>query len=234
MIDIERLSKRYSKEGQATLALADFSLSVRQGEMVALLGENGAGKSTLLRILSTLIKPDSGHASVAGFDLVKQAKDVREAIGVALQDVSLYPAGRVRQVLDLHAQLHGLNRLEMSVRSNEVIELMGLNEVSTRKVHQLSGGMRRRLDLGLALIHQPSVLILDEPTASLDPHSRNRFWQELNRLRNNGICILLATQSMQEAEHLADRAVVLVNGAVWLDDAPATALSEMTEDVQVV
>jgi ABC-2 type transport system ATP-binding protein len=234
MIGIERLSKRYARKGQTTLALADFTLSARQGETIALLGANGAGKSTLLKVLSTLLKPDSGRASVAGFDLVRRARNVRGVIGVALQDTSLYPAGRVRQVLNLHARLHGLNRRETSARSDEVIEVIGLDEVSTRRVHQLSGGMRRRLDLGLALVHRPPVLLLDEPTASLDPHTRHLFWRELARLRDDGVCTLLATQSMEEAERLADRAVVLVNGTVWIDDAPAIAINEMSDDVPVV
>ena len=227
-IDIEGLSKQYAGSPPALL---DLTLGVGSGETVALIGENGAGKSTLIRILSTLLSPDSGRAAVAGFDLMRQAPEIRKVIGVALQDVSVYPAGRVHQVLRLHAQLHGLSREESSRRSDEVIDLFELGQVRNRRAHRLSGGMRRRLDLGLALIHRPPVLLLDEPTASLDPPSREGLWEELARLRGEGTCVLMATQDMSEAERLADRIVVLVNGATWLDGAPATAFHEMSTKV---
>jgi ABC-type multidrug transport system ATPase subunit len=229
-IDIDRLTKRYAKGTAATPALSELSLTVHRGEALALLGANGAGKSTLIRILSTLLRPDSGRATIGGFDVVKDATGVRETIGVALQEASVYPAGRVQHVLTLHARLHGLDRLTATRRSSEVIELLGLGQVTDRKVHRLSGGMRRRLDLGLALIHMPPVLLLDEPTAGLDPIARYEFWNELTRLRDGGTCVLLATQSTEEAEHLTERVVVLANGCLWLDDTPAVALREMSSD----
>lgn len=227
MIDIERLTKRYVRGRETTAALSNLDLAVRQGEALVLLGANGAGKSTLIRILSTLLRPDSGSAAIAGLDVVRQATAVRESIGIALQDTSLYPSGRVRQVLKLHARLHGFDRPEGARRSDEVLELVGLSIASNRRVRQLSGGMRRRLDLGLALIHRPPVLLLDEPTSSLDPVSRNAFWAELSDLRDRGICVLLATQDMEEAERVADRVVVLEDGTVGLDDIPSVALREM-------
>lgn len=228
MIDIDRLSKRYDKGGTTTIALSEFNLTVSEGEALALLGPNGAGKSTLIRILTTLLRPDSGRAEIGGFDVVRNAPSVRETIGVALQEASLYPAGRVRQVLNLHARLHGLARPAAARRSNEIVELVGLDQVAERKVHRLSGGMRRRLDLGLALIHRPPVLLLDEPTASLDPISRQGFWEELARLRDHGACVLFATQNMAEAEYLTNRVVVLASGTLRLDDTPAAALREMS------
>lgn len=231
MIDIEGLSKRYSKEEARRPALSDLSLAVNEGETVALIGANGAGKSTLIKILSTLLRPDSGRAAVAGMDVVRRAAEVRKAIGITLQDVSLYPSGRVLKVLNLHAQLHGLDRVETSRRSNEIVTLMDLGQVADRKVHHLSGGMRRRLDLGLALIHQPPVLLLDEPTTSLDPISRAAFWDELDRLRSEGTCLLVATQSIEEAERLADRIVTLTNGAVGSGDTPAATINEFSSPV---
>lgn len=231
MIDIERLTKRYPGSRPALL---DLTLSAQSGETVALIGENGAGKSTLIRILATLLNPDSGRAEVAGFDLGKQAPEVRKSIGVALQDVSVYPAGRARRTLRLHAQLHGFSRAESSRRSNEITELLELGQVRDLRAHRLSGGMRRRLDLGLALIHRPPVLLLDEPTASLDPASREGFWDELECLRNEGTCVLMATQDMNEAERLADRIVVLVNGSAHLDGDPTVALREMSTGVHRV
>jgi ABC-2 type transport system ATP-binding protein len=229
MIDIEGLSKRYT-QGEVAPALSELNLTVDQGEALALLGANGSGKSTLIRILSTLLRPDSGHAAVAGFDVVDHASTVRESIGIALQDPSLYPAGRVRKVLNLHARLHGLNRVTAAKRSDEVMELTGLGQVADRKVHRLSGGMRRRLDLGLALIHHPAVLLLDEPTASLDSTSKRELWGELARLRDDGACVLLATQNMDEAEQLADRVVVLVNGGLSPEGTLSAAIHEMSDD----
>jgi len=231
MIEIEKLSKRYGRGRDTMPALSALSLTVGKGEALALLGANGAGKSTLLRILSTLLRPDSGCAAIGGFDVVTQSSRVRETIGVALQDASLYPAGRVRQVFNLHARLHGLNRTSATRRASEIIERVGLEQVAERKVHRLSGGMRRRADLGLALIHRPPVLLLDEPTASLDPISRRELWGELARLRDGGTCVLLATQNMEEAEYLTNRVVVLVDGALRLDDTPAAAFREISLNV---
>ena len=227
MIDIEGLSKRYGKGESPAPALSGVTLSVEAGEAVALIGANGAGKSTLIRILSTLLLPDAGSAAIGGLDVVGQAAGVRGTIGVALQDTSLYPSGRVDQVLKLHARLHGLASAEASRRSGELVELMGLGEVTGWKVRRLSGGMRRRLDLCLALIHRPPVLLLDEPTASLDPTSRGQLWQELSHMRDQGTCILMATQNMDEARWLANRIVVLDDGAIGVDGAPATTIGEM-------
>jgi ABC-type multidrug transport system ATPase subunit len=225
-IAIDDLSKAYVK-GQAEMpALVKLSLEVEAGQALALLGPNGAGKSTIVRILSTLVRPDSGRATIAGFDVVKQAPRVRESVGVALQEVGLYSAGRVRQILIHHARLFGLGRRAATQRANEIVELAGLGQVAGRRVHRLSGGMRRRLDLGLALIHQPPVLLLDEPTNSLDPFSRREFWGELARLRDRGTCILFASQDIEEAEQLADRVAILADGALWRDDLPAALVRE--------
>jgi ABC-type multidrug transport system ATPase subunit len=227
MISVEELSKRYLRGQGGTLALSNLSLEVERGEALALLGRNGAGKSTVVKILSTLIRSDRGHASIAGFDVVKQAPRIREVIGVALQEVGVYPAARVRQILTLHARLLGLDRAAATRRSGEIVEFAGLGQVTQQRVHRLSGGMRRRLDLGLALIHRPPVLLLDEPTDSLDPFSRQEFWAELARLRDHGTCILFATQNLEEAEFLADRVAILDDGVLWRDDTPATALREV-------
>lgn len=225
-IELERISKAYARGPGAVPALFELSLAVEEGQALALLGPNGAGKSTVVRILSTLSRPDSGRASIAGFDVVGQAARVRACIGVALQEVGLYPAGRVRQVLLHHARLFGLRRPAASRRCDEIIELTGLAKLSGQRVSRLSGGTRRRLDLGLALLHRPPVLLLDEPTGSLDPFSRREFWRELARLRDEGTSILFASQSIDEAERLADRVAVLVDGAVWRDDIPAAAVRE--------
>lgn len=231
MIDIEGLSKRYDRGGDHTPALSEVSLAVEEGEVAVLIGANGAGKSTLIRILSTLLLPDGGRAAVGGLDVVRQARRVRETIGVALQDTTLYPSGRVGQVLKLHARLHGLAPVMASRRRDELVHLMDLGEVVDWRVRRLSGGMRRRLDLSLALIHRPPVLLLDEPTASLDPFSRSRFWREIAAMRDDGSCVLLATQNMDEARWLADRTVALRGGAIDVHGAVATTADEMAVDV---
>jgi len=226
-IELDQISKTYAKGTHAVPALSGLSLIVEQGQALALLGANGAGKSTLVQILATLSRPDSGHASIAGFDTVGQAAQVRACIGVALQEVGVYPNGKVRQVLQHHARLFGLNRSAASRRCDEMIELTGLTKAADQRVHRLSGGTRRRLDLGLALLHRPPVLLLDEPTGSLDPFSRREFWRELSRLRDEGTCILFASQSLEEVEQLADRVVVLVDGAIWRDDISAAAVRDV-------
>lgn len=228
-IEVDAVSKRFSRKPDTALALSRFSLRVESGEAVALLGVNGAGKSTLLRILSTLLKPDSGRASIAGFDVVTQAPRVRACIGVAPQDVGLYPSGTVRKVLLYHARLFGFRRSEASGRSEELIELAGLSRVADRRLRHLSAGTRRRVDLCLALASRPPVLLLDEPTASLDPFARRDLWVELGRLRDEGACILFATQSLDEAESLADRVVVVVNGSAHEETGSAAAIREVWE-----
>jgi ABC-2 type transport system ATP-binding protein len=234
-IEIERITKAYARGPGAVPALSGLSLNVDEGQALALLGPNGAGKSTVVRILATLSRPDSGRAAIGGFDVVGQAGQVRACIGVALQEVGLYPAGRVRQVLLHHARLFGLSRPAAARRCDEIIELAGLAKLAGQRVGRLSGGTRRRLDLGLALLHRPAVLLLDEPTGGLDPFSRREFWRELAGLRDGGTCILFASQSIDEAEQLADRVAVLNDGAIWRDDIPPAALREVwgSDDIAV-
>lgn len=212
MIEIEGLSKRYSGNGSEIPALVDLNLLVERGRAVALLGPNGAGKSTAMGILSTLIRADAGRASVAGFEVAAQPQRVREAIGVVQQDTTLYEKGEVRQVLTLHARLLGSSRVVAVRRADELIELARLQSVAGQKVQRLSGGMRRRLDIVLSLVHNPPVLLLDEATSSLDPVSRHDLWDEFARLRDSGTCILFASQDIEETERLADWVAVLANG----------------------
>jgi ABC-type multidrug transport system ATPase subunit len=213
MIEIEGLSKRYSRGESQAPALTEFSLAVRGGEAAALLGPNGAGKSTAIGILSTLIRADSGRASIAGFEVTAHPQRIRQAIGVVQQDTGLYAGGRVRQLLILHARLFGLSGTAAR-RADELIELARLEDVAGHKVRQLSGGMRRRLDICLSLVHEPPVLLLDEATSSLDPISRQDLWGEFARLRDNGACILFASQDIEEVEWLADWVGVLEQGTL--------------------
>lgn len=209
-----------------TPALSELSLSVERGQAVALLGPNGAGKSTVIGILSTLVRADSGRAAVAGFEVATCPQQVREATGVVQQDTGLYLAGQVRQLLTLHARLFGLSRGAASRRADELIELVRLQDVAGLKVRQLSGGMRRRLDISLSLVHNPPVLLLDEATSSLDPGSRQNLWDEFARLRDNGTCILFASQDIEETERLADWVGVLANGTLK-DVLPPSGVREL-------
>jgi ABC-2 type transport system ATP-binding protein len=207
-------------------ALSDFNLVVERGQAVALLGPNGAGKSTVLGILSTLVGADAGRGSVADFDIEARPHRVREVIGVVQQDTGLHSGGRVRQLLALHARLFGLSRAEAAKRADELVELAQLEDVAGRKVRQLSGGMRRRLDISLSLVHSPPVLLLDEATSSLDPVSRQDLWDEFARLRDNGTCILFASQDIEETERLADWVGVLANGTLQ-DVIPPSRVREL-------
>ncbi len=219
-ISIEGVCKRYRGSGGGAFALTDVSFDVGRGEILGLLGVNGAGKSTLVRILSTLLRPDSGTAGIAGHDILREPNAVRRSIGVAQQEVWLDESRPVRTVLDLHARLHGLSRRDGARRIEELLELLRLQGVADRRIHSLSGGMRRKVDLALALVHVPPVIFLDEPTSGMDPPSRLEFWERIRSLREEGATILLTTQHLEEAEQLADRVIILSEGRVLTSGTP--------------
>ena len=232
-IKLENLSKVYGNEDSA--ALCGLSFSVERGEAVALIGSNGAGKSTVISILSTLLRPSSGRASVAGFDVLRDPARVRQEIGVVQQWVTLDPTARIRDILELHARLAGLNGASLASRVGELLELAGLERAARRRVHQLSGGMQRKLDISLALICEPPVLLLDEPTDNLDSPSRLEFWEELSRLRDTGTCVLFTSQDQEEIEYLADRVMVLTDGLLVREDAiPSQPARGWSTDVDAV
>ena len=204
-------------------AVDGVDLEVAQGEIFGFLGPNGAGKSTTVRMLTTLLTPTAGTATVAGFDVVKQANDVRRSIGVALQDAAIDPLMTGNELLHLQAVLYGLPVAQVRPRSDELLERVGLSGAADRRVGTYSGGMRRRLDLALSLIHQPTVLFLDEPTTGLDPMSRITLWEEVKRLNNEGTTVLLTTQYLEEADQLADRVAIIDHGLIVKEGTP-TAL----------
>lgn len=219
-IAVEGVCKRYRGSDGGVLALRDVSLGVAKGEILGLLGVNGAGKSTLVRILSTLLKPDSGIVSIGGHDVVREADAVRRSIGVAQQTVGLDESRPVRTVLTLHARLYGLSRSAGARRIEELLDVLRLQTVANKQIRHLSGGMRRKVDLALALVHGPSIVFLDEPTFGMDPPSRLEFWELIRRLRQQGVTILLTTQYLEEADHLADRVVILSEGRVVAEGTP--------------
>ena len=195
-------------------AVDGVDLEVRTGEIFGLLGPNGAGKSTIVRMLTTLLKPTAGSAHVAGFDVVKEADKVRRSIGVALQDAAIDPLMTGRELLNLQAVLYGLSRSAGRARGDELLERVGLTAAAERRVGTYSGGMRRRLDLALSLVHEPTVLFLDEPTTGLDPMSRLTLWEEVRRLNQSGTTVLLTTQYLEEADQLADRIAIVDHGRI--------------------
>jgi len=204
-------------------AVDGVDLQVNDGEIFGFLGPNGAGKSTVIRMLTTLLKPTSGHARVAGYDVVTQANDVRRNIGVALQDAAIDPLMTGNELLRLQAVLYGLQVAQVQPRADELLERVGLTGAADRRVGTYSGGMRRRLDLALSLVHQPTVLFLDEPTTGLDPMSRITLWEEVRRLNNEGTTVLLTTQYLEEADQLADRVAIIDHGKIVKEGTP-TAL----------
>ncbi len=204
-------------------AVDGVDLAVQHGEIFGFLGPNGAGKSTVIRMLTTLLKPTAGTARVAGFDVVSRANDVRRNIGVALQDAAIDPLMTGNELLHLQAVLYGLPPSQVKPRAHELLERVGLTGAADRRVGTYSGGMRRRLDLALSLIHQPTVLFLDEPTTGLDPMSRITLWDEVRRLNNEGTTVLLTTQYLEEADQLADRVAIIDHGKIVEEGTP-TAL----------
>jgi ABC-2 type transport system ATP-binding protein len=210
MIEAHDIVKRFGKNQ----ALQGVSFQVGRGTVLGLLGPNGAGKSTVIRILSTLLRPDAGHASVAGFDVVSRAHQVRSVIGLAGQYAAVDELLTGRENLELAGLWYHLPRREYRRRAQEMLERLSLTDAGDRPVRTYSGGMRRRLDIGASLIARPPVLFLDEPTTGLDPRTRNDLWSFVRELADGGTTVLLTTQYMEEAEFLAHRIVVIDRGAV--------------------
>ena len=202
-------------------AVKGINLEIKAGEVFGFLGPNGAGKSTAVRMLTTLLRPTSGTARVAGYDVVKQADQVRRNIGVALQDAAIDPLMTGAELLALQAVLYGIPSSSLKKRSDELLERVGLTAAASRRVSTYSGGMRRRLDLALSLIHQPTVLFLDEPTTGLDPMSRLTLWEEVRRLNREGTTVMLTTQYLEEADQLADRIAIIDHGKIVREGKPA-------------
>ena len=202
-------------------AVAGVDLEVAEGEIYAFLGPNGAGKTTTVRILTTLLRPTAGSARVAGFDVVAEPGDVRKAIGVALQEAALDPLMTGRELIRLQATLHGIPREEGQRKAAALLQRVGLTEAADRQVGTYSGGMRRRLDLASALVHEPRVLFLDEPTTGLDPVSRKAIWEEVEQLNSEGTTVFLTTQYLEEADQVADRVGIIDFGRIVAEDTPA-------------
>ena len=224
-IIVEDLVREFKKGPRA---VDGVSLRVEPGEIYGFLGPNGAGKSTTVLMLTTLLPPTGGTATVAGYDIVKEGPQVRGAIGAALQEAALDGYLTGRDHMRLQAALHGLPRAERKKRGDELLERVGLSDAADRRVRGYSGGMKRRLDLALALVHRPSILFLDEPTTGLDPQSRSALWAEVSRLaREDGVTVFLTTQYLEEADVLADRVGIIDNGKIVAEDTPENLKAEI-------
>jgi len=209
-------------------AVDGIDLRVDPGEIYGFLGPNGAGKSTTVLMLTTLLPPTAGTARVAGYDVVKEGPRVRKAIGAALQEAALDPLLTGREHLRLQMAMHGIGGEERTRRSDELLDRVGLTEAADRKVKGYSGGMKRRLDLALALVHRPRVLFLDEPTTGLDPQSRAALWEEVGRLsREEGVTVFLTTQYLEEADVLADRVGIIDLGRIVAEGTPEQLKAEI-------
>jgi ABC-2 type transport system ATP-binding protein len=224
-IEVESLVREF-KNGPR--AVDGIDLEVGQGEIYGFLGPNGAGKSTTVLMLTTLLPPTAGTARVGGFDVVAEGPQVRATIGAALQEAALDPLLTGREHMRLQTALHGLRKAERTSRGNELLERVGLAYAADRKVGGYSGGMKRRLDLALALAHRPRILFLDEPTTGLDIQSRTALWEEVARLANeDGVTVFLTTQYLEEADALANRVGIIDHGKIVAEGTPAALKAEI-------
>ncbi|MSO86308.1 MAG: ATP-binding cassette domain-containing protein [Acidimicrobiia bacterium] len=216
-------------------AVDGVDLDVQTGEIYGFLGPNGAGKSTAVRMLCTLLAPNGGSATVAGFDVETEPEEVRFRIGVALQDAALDPQQTGMELLRLQGRLYGLNKQDVVARLDELSTLVDIGDALNRRIGTYSGGMKRRLDLAAALVHNPQVLFLDEPTTGLDPASRLKVWEEVRRLNDNlGMTIFLTTQYLEEADELADRVGIIAAGKIVAEGTPEALKRSIGDDVIVV
>ncbi len=230
MIRVEGLVKRY---GPRT-AVAGLSFTVEAGEIFGLLGPNGAGKSTTLSMLATLFAPDEGTIAIGGFDAVREPARVRPLVGFVPQELALYAALSARDNLLFFGRIYGLRGKDLDVRADAVLDLVGLRERAADPVRTFSGGMMRRLNLAVGLVHGPKLLFLDEPTVGVDPQSRNFIFEHVLELRKQGLTILYTSHYMEEVERLCDRAAIMDEGRLLALDAPQRLIRDLGEGLLVV
>jgi len=234
IIEVDDLVKVYGKGEKSTRAVDGITFRVEPGTLFGLLGPNGAGKTTTIRILATLLDATGGTARVAGLDVATHAHEVRQRLGLALQTAALDAFSTGRETLELAGRMHRLPAAEIKRRADELLELMTLTKVAGKLTGTYSGGMKRRLDLASALMHQPALLILDEPTEGLDPQSRTALWEELERISASGTTILLTTHYMEEADRLCDRLSIIDNGRIVVEGSPAELKRSIGQDTVVL
>ncbi|MFD6694305.1 ATP-binding cassette domain-containing protein [Micromonospora aurantiaca (nom. illeg.)] len=238
MIETRGLRKSYrSRAGRETKtvdAVRGVNLDVAAGEIFGFLGPNGAGKTTTLRMLATLIEPDGGEATVAGADLRKDPAEVRRRIGYVAQGGSTWDESSAREELVLQARLYGIGKAEAHRRAERALEAFQLTEYADRKCKTYSGGQRRRVEIALGIIHEPKIVFLDEPTTGLDPQSRAHMWDEIRRLRTEGMTVFITTHYLDEADALCDRIAIMDHGEVVAEGTPAELKREISGEVVIV
>src|SRR3954467_5099023 len=228
-VQAEGLVKTYSGRSGTVEAVRGVDLRIETGEVFGFLGPNGAGKSTTVRMLTTLLSITAGTARVAGVDVAREPDAARRRMGVALQEAGLDPRQTGRELLVLQGRLFDMSPGEASTRADELLALVELEEAADRRIKGYSGGMKRRLDLASALVHEPDVLFLDEPTTGLDPASRLTVWEELRRINGRGTTIFLTTQYLEEADQLCDRIAIIDGGLIVRQGTPAQLKAELRE-----
>jgi ABC-2 type transport system ATP-binding protein len=216
----EGLVKHYTNGNGTVEAVRGVDLEIRTGEIFGFLGPNGAGKSTTVRMLTTLLTITAGRAEVGGVDVARDPDGARKRIGVALQEAGLDPRQTGRELLTLHGRLFGLTTPRAKERAQELLALVELEDAADRVIKGYSGGMNRRLDLAAALVHEPEILFLDEPTTGLDPASRLTVWEELRRINSRGTTVFLTTQYLEEADQLCDRLAIIDEGRIVCQGTP--------------
>ena len=231
MIETHELRRTFKTRSGPVEAVRGVDLTVGSAEIFGFLGPNGAGKTTMLRMLATLLSPSGGEATVAGADLRRQPQQVRQRIGYVPQGGSTDPAETGRGELVLQGRLYGMDRATSETRAREVLATLDLEAAADRYIGTYSGGMRRRLDVGLGIVHRPSVLFLDEPTTGLDPQARARMWDEINRLRDAGTTVFLTTHYLEEADALADRLAIIDQGRIVAEGTADELKRQVAGDV---
>jgi ABC-2 type transport system ATP-binding protein len=228
-VHAEALVKHYASRKEVIEAVRGVDLRVEAGEVFGFLGPNGAGKSTTVKMLTTLLSITSGTAFVAGVDVARAPDEARRRMGVALQEAGLDPRQTGRELLVLQGRLFGMSPSEASTRAEELLALVELEDAADRRIKGYSGGMKRRLDLASALVHEPDVLFLDEPTTGLDPASRLTVWDELRRINRRGTTVFLTTQYLEEADQLCDRIAIIDGGLIVREGTPVELKAELRE-----
>lgn len=231
MIATSQLRKTFRQRRAIVEAVQGVDLHVEQGEIFGFLGPNGAGKTTTMRMLTTLMPPTSGTATVVGCDLAREANKVRERIGYVSQAGGAEPGATARENLVLQGQLYGLDHRTATARTATVLQTLQLDAIADRRSSTFSGGQRRRLDIALGLIHQPQLLFLDEPTTGLDPQSRAHLWDEIRRLRDQGMTVFLTTHYLDEADALCDRLAIIDEGRIVAEGTPTHLKQQIAGDV---
>jgi len=227
MITTTKLTKKFN----SFTAVDGINLDIRKGELFGLLGPNGAGKSTTIYMLTTLLASTSGKAIVNGFDIATQSDEVRKSIGVVFQDPTVDTRLSAFDNLDIHGRLYGMNKAEREKRINEVLKLVDLVEWKHKIVKTFSSGMRRRLEIARGLMHTPTILFLDEPTLGLDPQTRRNIWGYIEKLKREGMTIVLTTHYLEEADYLCDRVAIIDHGRIVAIDTPSKLKELIRGDV---